>query len=226
MKKLINHISFIFFVCFITTISFANSPNKNKEIIDAHVYIENKFSGVEVKPIVEAFYTWMGETKGGITIHPPTLEQKIYFHNVLKPNIVDDDSLNLDHVKSAPVAWGGACSKDFFIMRVLSSDPIVMLIDQGKDSNVGVLAYTFLGCKYKFIAVVADRIQDDEMLKTVLIHELGHMWGLPDNTKGNLSIMNGLYPMSKCITKSDIEELYELYGKKEVAKSLGGCDSK
>jgi hypothetical protein len=225
LKKLINHISFIFFVCFITTISFAGSPS-NKNIIDTHAYIEGKFSGVEVKPIVEAFYSWMEQTKGGVTIHPPTLEQRAYFYNVLKPNITDDDALNLDQVKSVPVAWGGACSKDFFVMRVLSNDPIVMLIDGGKDSNVGVLAYTFLGCKYKFIAVVADRIEDADMFKLVLMHELGHMWGLLDNTKGNLSVMNGMYPMSKCITKSDIEELYEIYGRKEVAKSLGGCDSK
>jgi hypothetical protein len=225
LKKLKNHLYFIFIISLITTISFAGSP-PNKNIIDTHAYIEGKFSGVEVKPIVEAFYTWMEETKGGVTIRPPTLDQRAYFYNVLKPNITDDEALTLDLVKSPPVAWGGACSKDFFIMRVLSNDPIVMLIDGNKESGVGVLAYTFLGCKYKFIAVVADRIEDYEMFKLVLIHELGHMWGLLDNTKGNLSIMNGMYPMSKCITKSDIQDLYEIYDRKEVAKSLGGCDSK
>ena len=219
---------FILFVCLITTISFADSP-KNTTLIESNAFIEGKFSGVELKPIVESFYTWMSETNNAIKIAPPTESQRNYFYRVLRQAINDPDELEIDYTKHPSIAWGGSCSKDFFVIRVLSIDPIVRLIDSSKNSDdnddrrLGVLAYTFLGCRYKFIAIVADRIEDEEMFKLVVLHELGHMWGLPDNEKGNLSIMNGIYPMSKCITKSDIIDLYEAH-KKNVPSNIKGCN--
>lgn len=217
---------FILFLCLITTISFADSP-KNITLIESNAFIEGKFSGVEMKPIVESFYTWMSESNGAIKISPPTEVQRAYFYKIMRHAINDPDELDLDYTRHANIAWGGACSKDFFVIRVLSIDPIVRLIDNSKNSGdvdrqLGVLAYTFLGCRYKFIAIVADRIEDEEMFKLVVLHELGHMWGLPDNEKGKLSVMNGIYPMSKCITKSDIIDLYEAH-KKNVPTNIKGC---
>lgn len=221
-------IFFILMLCLITTISFANSPEKNTSpLIESNAYIEGKFSGIEIKPIIDSFYTWMSETNGDIKIKPPTEEQRLYFYKLLKPALNDHEELDLDYVKFPSIAWGNSCVKSFFIIRVLSSDPTVKLIDNYKnddsESRKGTLAYTFLGCRYKFIAIVADRILDEEMFKSVLLHELGHMWGLHDNTKGDQSIMNGLYPMSDCITKSDIQDLYEIYEKPERAKKAKGC---
>lgn len=218
---------FILFICLITTISFAESP-KSTVLIESNAFIEGKFSGVEIKPIVESFYTWMNVSNNAIKILPPTETQRTYFYKVMRNAISDPDELELDITKHPSIAWGGACSKDFFIIRVLSIDPIVRLIDNSKNSDnddrqLGVLAYTFLGCRYKFIAIVADRIEDEEMFKSVVLHELGHMWGLPDNEKGNHSIMNGIYPMSNCITKSDMIDLYEVHMKKPPA-NIGGCN--
>jgi hypothetical protein len=223
----VKNLFFILFICLITTISFADSPKSNT-LIECNAFIEGKFSGVEMKPIVESFYTWMNVSNGAIKISPPTEVQRAYFYKVMRHAINDPDQLDLDATRHPTVAWGGACSKDFFVIRVLSIDPIVRLIDNSKnsgdsDKQFGVLAYTFLGCRYKFIAVVADRIEDEEMLKAVILHELGHMWGLLDNEKGNSSIMNGVYPMSKCITKSDIIDLYEAH-KKNVPSNIKGCN--
>jgi len=230
----VKKIYFMFFICLITTISFAEPPSKKEYIptIESYAYIEGKFSGVEIAPIIESFYTWINETRGDIKINPPTVEQRNYFYKVLKPSIIDDENLHLDYTKNPKIAWGNSCSKNFFILRVLSNDPTVMLIENSKNSDneneskKGILAYTFLGCRYKYIAIVADRIIDEEMFKSVIIHELGHMWGLPDNEKGNQSIMNSSYPMSTCITKSDLEDLYEIHGKKEKVKFFGGCNPK
>lgn len=230
MKKILYNCFFVFLVCLISTLSFAEAPKNNKNLIESYVLIEHKFSGVELNPIVDAFLTWSQETKNDIIVNPPTIEQKLYFHKVLLPNIGDEDSLALDN-SDPKKAWGNSCSKNFYILRTVSSDPRVMLIDNIKNENnsdrrTGVLAYTFLGCKYKFIVVVADRINDEEMFKVVLMHELGHIWGLPDNEKGQLSIMNGMYPMSTCITKLDIQTLYDIHEKKIPSKLINsGCSN-
>lgn len=86
------------------------------------------------------------------------------------------------------------------------------------------MAFTFTGCSYKFIAVVADRMSNEKMMYTTMLHELGHMWGMKDNKEGSKSIMNGSWPGAECITKRDLREVYEIHGKKNKEQRAAGCN--
>lgn len=217
------------------TVSATEKPkveekHEHSAIIDSRALIANDFSGMESKPIVAAFYEWMKETKGDILIFPPVSADAEYFKKMYLTDdgdFIPSDNIQLDMsiVSAGLDPWGDDCSQTFYILRTTSESSIVRAIDSTKDGST--LAFTYPGCFYKFIFVVADRISSEEEMKTVMIHELGHMWGLPDNQKGENSIMNGMYNnMSKCITKEDMKELYELHGASMFLEGDMGCETK
>ena len=121
--------------------------------------------------------------------------------------------------------WGPQCSNVFYVLRTTSEDPIVRGLDEAKGAST--LAFTYSGCIYKFVFVVADRMSTIEELNTVMVHELGHVWGLDDNELGKESIMNGSYnDMSECITKRDMKELYKKRHASDKLRPEIGCTPK
>jgi len=200
-------------------------------LIDSRALILNDFSGMESKPIVEAFYTWMKETKGDVRIFPPVSADAVYFKKLYLNDVgefIFADSIQLDMamIQNGMNPWGSECPHTFYVLRTTSESSIVRAIDKSKD-GASTLAFTYSGCFYKFIFVVADRISTEEELRTVMMHELGHMWGLPDNERGRSSIMNGMYNnMSMCITKQDMRDLYDLYNPSMFLEKDMGCEVK
>lgn len=217
-------------VVVLTTMSFigaisASEAKRDPEksmIIDSRALIQSDFSGIETRPIVRAFVTWMNETEGDIMIMPPSDADALFFNLIMKDG--DGDlrvfDMELDQDAKVPEPWAKNCRQSFYIIRVTSENAVVKALD-GEDRQI--MAFTFEGCVFKFIAVVADRMQDEEMMYTTMLHELGHMWGLKDNTRGKDSIMNGSWPGSKCITKHDLQDVYDVHHKHGMAPPKSGC---
>lgn len=226
MHKFFKHILVTAFVMsFIGSIS-ASEPARNSEktkFIVSRVMIQDEFSGLETGPIVKAFVSWMEETQGDILILPPTLSDGMFFDVAIKGEEGKDFSVfdkDLQADASNPEPWANGCRHTFYLLRVSSNHPVVKSLD-GEDREI--LAFTFTGCAYKFIVVVADRMRNENMLYTTMLHELGHMWGLPDNKDGKESIMNGSWPGSKCITKKDLHDVYDKHNKHNMEPKDRGC---
>lgn len=213
-----------FIMSFIGTIS-ASEPTRDPEktkLIDARALIQDDFSGLETGPIISAFVSWMNETRDDITIMPPTEVDGLFYDIAIKGSGNDISVFDMDLQADGrnPDPWSKGCRHTFYVIRITSNHPVVKALD-GEDRQI--MAFTFTGCAFKFIAVVADRMRDENMLYTTMLHELGHMWGLPDNKDGKSSVMNGSWPGSNCITKKDLRDVYEKNGKQGMEPKDRGC---
>lgn len=219
---------FAFFTSFIGVLgaSEAKRDPEKTHLITTRAMIQDDFSGLEATPIVKAFVSWMEETRGDILVSPPNESDGVFYDVVMKGDGNDLQVFDMDLKSdgSTPDPWDKGCRHTFYIVRVTSNNSVVKAIDKDRDSEV--LAFTFSGCAFKFIAVVADRMRDEKMMYTTMLHELGHMWGLPDNKDGQLSIMNGSWPGSSCITKKDVADVYNRNGKPSAAPKDTGCTAK
>lgn len=215
-----------FIMSFIGTISASEpirDPEKTK-LIDARALIQDDFSGLESGPIISAFVSWMNETRGDITIMPPTEADGLFYDIAIKGSGNDISVFDMDLQADGrnPDPWSKGCRHTFYVIRITSNHPVVKALD-GEDKQI--MAFTFAGCAFKFIAVVADRMRDENMLYTTMLHELGHMWGLPDNKDGKSSVMNGSWPGSNCITKKDLRDVYDKNNKQGMEPKDRGCPS-
>jgi len=228
MRKLLKRAAITLLITsFIGTLGAAEAkrdPAKT-HLIDSRAMIEDNFSGLETTPIVKAFVAWMNETQGDILIMPPTEADGLFYDLIMKGDSkevnLDPEALLADGKIKDP--WSKGCRQTFYVIRITSNHPIVRGLD-GEDRQI--MAFTFAGCVSKFIAVVADRMKDEEMMYTTMLHELGHMWGLPDNKSGVNSIMNGSWPGSSCITKRDLADVYEAMGKGGMEPKETGCSGR
>ena len=196
-------------------------------MIASRALIQDDFSGVESEPIVKAFVSWMATTNGDVIITPPTEQDGAYFDLLMSDSNGNVNVFDMDLTAdgSRPQPWSESCRHTFYILRLTSRHPVVKMLDNARSGeSKEILAFTFTGCMYKFIAVVADRMRDQNLMYTTMMHELGHMWGLADNTAGSNSIMNGSWPGAMCITKKDIKDLYELHGRSDSIPADAGCD--
>lgn len=225
---------FALILTFVGVISAAEPAPKTdsskSNLIKSHALITDSFSGLEITPISRAIKEWIRITEGDITVLPPKKSDGVFYNKLLRgEGDVAISSLAISYLnESSEKPWDSDCNNTFYILRTTSRDPVVKLLDNVKSSeneneNVGILAFTYTGCFLKYIVVVADRIDDEKVLYETMLHELGHMWGLLDNEKGDKSVMNGMYPMSTCITKEDLEDLYEIFDKKDLASKRSGC---
>ena len=217
----------ILFITFVGVISAATPPtrdSKQSHLLTTHALITSDFSGVEAAPITNAIRSWMKETSNDITVLPPEQSDSMFYEMLIRGSVSAISDMALMYSDENKDPWGEDCRNNFYIIRTTSRDPLVKALDNREgDPASGVLAFTYLGCFFKYIVVVGDRMHNEELMYTTMLHELGHMWGLPDNERGQLSVMNGIYPMAPCITKTDLFETYEVFGKSVHVPTKGGC---
>ena len=230
MRKIFRNVCVFSVVASLVGVLSASEARRDPQkthLISSRAMIQEDFSGLESTPIVMAFYAWMEETQGDISIDPPEEIDGFFFDAAVKGDSHELQVFDLDLKADAtnPDPWQQGCRHTFYVVRVTSSHPTVKAIDSAGEGSREVLAFTFSGCNFKFIAVVADRMRDEEMLYTTMLHELGHMWGLPDNKAGKDSIMNGSWPSSMCITHKDIVDVYAA-NKKPGMEPKTGCTRK
>lgn len=227
MRYNLKRLSVFFFILTLISIISASEKKKpeeveHKQMIVSRALIEDDFSGIEAAPIVRSFISWMNETHGDILVLPPTEADGMFYDVVMKGTSQGSGAfeMSLDADGKIPDPWGPKCRHSFYIVRTTSKSDIIRALD---GENRQILAFTFTGCMFKFIVVVADRMRNDEVMYATMLHELGHMWGLPDNEEGQLSIMNSHYPTSKCITKNDVARVYALHNMSQFVPQDGGC---
>lgn len=216
-------------LAFVGALSAAEKPSRDpskSHLLTAHALITDGFSGLELLPLSNAIRTWMKETSNDIVVLPPEQSDSFFYKTLLRgegDSAISDIALSyLDDSKLNP--WREGCRNTFYVIRTTSRDPLVKVIDdRDGDPSTGVLAFTYPGCLFKYIVIVADRMESEEFMYGTMLHELGHMWGLPDNERGLLSVMNGMYPMSPCVTKTDLFETYGVFGKGNHVPKAGGC---
>ena len=232
MRKIYKNVCVFSFIASLVGTLSASEPGRDPQkthLISSRAMIQEDFSGLEATPIIKAFYSWMEETTGDISIDPPSESDLLFYDMIIKGSSYDlqvfDFDLKADATNRDP--WQKGCRQTFYVIRVTSSHPTVRAIDSAGASGEAheVLGFTFSGCNFKFIAVVADRMRDEEMMYTTMLHELGHMWGLPDNKAGKNSIMNGSWPASHCVTRKDIVDLYSVNKKPGMEPPKTGCKS-
>lgn len=220
--KYVTTIAFVMSFIGIISASEAQKPTEDTQLVTTNALITEEFSGVETQIIVKAFVNWMAETRGDVMILPPEEKDLMYYDVLMKGDSPTFDIFEMDLSSDArsPDPWSKNCRSTFYVIRITSSHPVVQAFEaEGRH----VMAFTFTGCAYKFIAVVADRMSNEQVMYTTMLHELGHMWGMKDNQEGEKSIMNGSWPGSKCITKRDLKEVYEINGKKGKEPLGAGC---
>ena len=202
----------------------ARDPKKS-HLLTAHALITDDFSRLELLPLSNAIRSWMKETSGDITVLPTDQADSIFYEIMIRgeeASAISDTALTYPDDSKNP--WKAGCRNTFYVIRTTSRDPLVKILDnRDGDPSSGVLAFTYTGCLFKYIVIVADRMESEEFMYGTMLHELGHMWGLPDNERGQLSVMNGMYPMAPCITKTDLFETYEVFGKSNQVPKKGGC---
>lgn len=215
-------IAFVMSFIGVISASEAQKPVENTQLITTNALITEGFSGVESSILVKAFISWITETRGDIMILPPEERDGMYYDIIMKGDSPTLNVLDMDLTGDAkvPDPWSKNCRSTFYVIRITSSHPVVQALDAEKRQ---IMAFTFTGCAYKFIAIVADRMSNENVMYTTMLHELGHMWGMKDNKEGDKSIMNGSWPGAKCITKRDLKEVYEINGKKGKEPTDAGC---
>ena len=228
MSKIFKFVTIvILFITFVGVLSAAEKPSrdpKKSHLLTTHALITSDFSGVEAIHIANAIRSWMKETSNDITVLPPEQSDSMFYEMLIRGSTSIISNMALTYPDENKDPWAEDCRNNFYIIRTTSRDPLVKALDnRDNDSASGVLAFTYLGCFFKYIVVVADRMNDEKLLYTTMLHELGHMWGLSDNERGQLSVMNGYYPMAPCITKADLFETYEIFGKSIHVPTKGGC---
>lgn len=229
MPKILKFVTVLtILLTFVGVLSAAEKPARDpskSHLITSHALITEGFSGLELAPLSNAIRTWMKETSNDITVLPPEESDSIFYNMMIRgedSTVISDIALTYPDDYKNP--WKVGCRNTFYVIRTTSRDPLVKAIDdQDGDPTTGVLAFTHPGCLFKYIVIVADRMDNEELMYVTMLHELGHMWGLPDNERGKLSIMNGMYPMAPCITKTDLFETYEVFGKGNQVPKKGGC---
>lgn len=198
---------------------------KKSHLLTSHALIADDFSGLELLPLSNAIRSWMKETSNDITVLPPE-QSDIFFYEIMirgdEASAISETAMTYPDDSKNP--WKAGCRNTFYVIRTTSRDPLVKSLDnRDGDPTTGVLAFTYTGCLFKYIVIVADRMNNEDVMYGTMLHELGHMWGLPDNERGQLSVMNGIYPMAPCITKTDLFETYEVFDKSNQVPKKGGC---
>lgn len=185
------------------TVSVVESPSPDNKLI-AKVFIDDKFSGLERESITEGVKEWERATDGTVRFNilpRGTWNVNDRLLTVPKP----DSATHITH-----------CSKDIYIVRAFSKDKLVTSIESAIKEQTGekiVLAgYTNSSCQVKWILIVADRIETEDVYVEVTVHEMGHMLGLRHVT---LQEMTCMYPSleysTKCVTQLDTEQFCNIW---------------
>ena len=104
----------------------------------------------------------------------------------------------------------------FIMAKKIPADIVVKFTDKtdGSDGDIGSYAITIMGgqiTKGEIIIAPNPQINSQDMIFTVMLHEIGHVLGLHD-TKRNIGIMHTPVNTKQDIASNDIIKLFKLYG--------------
>lgn len=163
-------------------------PPKVSEATHIHrtLYVDNRFSDEEALVITQVAKRWTEAT-----------------------NHIAEIDVAFMPTQIAPVDH----SLSIMVLDVSPSFPSVIILDQlNNNSTCGV--YNARELEYPVIAVVMERIDDIDLFRKVVMHEVGHALGL-EHLKGDENIFTLMYPltglMSPGITTRDLVAFCKIY---------------
>jgi len=191
-KKLFLFILLCLSVIFCTKIKY---PISNQENLSKKVYIDTKFTSSERRKIEEALNNWKCSTNS-------------YVHYMIVGNLSTKEYEDLYDENT------------LFIEKTNSYNPIIVEEnDKKQDHSFNVVGYYQRNLNKKdYILIVDDLIGNDELFFGVVLHELGHSYGLVHSLDPN-AIMYPTLTHNLILTKQDLENFCDAY-KCDASKML------
>jgi hypothetical protein len=183
-----------------------NGPTVNSQRIHRKVFFEPALTKEEVDATLDAMQDWVDNTHGLISFEFPT-------------GPAPDGVLH----------WKGAgCNDSMYILVTTSDTPLVRDYEAQKrksgdlPSTQETLAFTTNDCEVHTTTIIRDRIEGRNELYRVMLHEMGHQWGI-DHVKDGESMMRpSMDDASVCLTKKDMELFCDLHDCE--ADKMGYCE--
>lgn len=194
-------ISFLFLFLLSSCALLSSRPKEIKAEFTRQfiLHVDEQFTKVDRDIVVDSFIQWQHDTHGVVRfVVSPT-----------KWNSIVDD---LDYY----VNDEDGCTLDVYVASINSSNNSIKELEKGGSSG-NTLGFTQRQCEKKIVAFVMDRIHNQksqlQLLKSVGIHEAGHLIGLAHIPVPEESIM---YPSADhsatCPTRLDMSQLCLKYG--------------
>lgn len=192
-------IFYVFCLFLIALLLYPSFSNPTKKYLlgptSAHktIYVADNFSEEEYGFVKDAAKEWADETKGIITFD-------IYFGFTFK----NYESMKYDR-------------NVMVLVKANSDEPIVDALD--KRIKVTILGYFLTKTGTQTVLIVPDRLENEDLFRATVIHELGHSIGLKHIDERD-AIMYESLGSEVHLTKQDIKHLCKTYYCDE--SSLGG----
>jgi hypothetical protein len=204
-------------------------------MINGSVIIEPVFSGPERDIIVSVIEEWELASNGGIHLTISDNPNREYHEMITirqiraneaakktalasgKPAALDEEGDaepddGEDGVTSHEDFWNTShgCTNQLVILRTTSRNPKIMKmeIDSGMtagENSTGFMGYTNPNCGLKYIMLVVDRLNSTKSFHDVIIHELGHAFGLRHTFNKWGGVMYAENEQAPCVTKQDMD---------------------
>jgi hypothetical protein len=180
---------------------FNNKPKEIKAELTRQfiLHVDEQFSKVDHDIVVDSFVRWQHDTHGVIRF-------------VVSPTKWNSTTDDLDY----SVNDDDGCTLDVYVASITSKNKSIVELEKGNVSG-NTLGFTQRQCEKKIVAFVMDRINNQksklQMLKSVGIHEAGHLIGLAHIPVPNESIMfPSIDHSATCPTRLDMSQLCLKYG--------------
>jgi hypothetical protein len=160
--------------------------------IDLKVYVDDNFNFFQKVAIIKGLDEWDRATNGMVTFHTVnerwTSDQN--FHDVGQPDENGDIT----------------CSHSLHVINVTSEQQYVADIEE--QLSQPIYGFTQSKCAYKFVLIVTDRANNNDIIKQTMTHEMGHVLALDHTPVPYRSIMfPGDGYAARCVTDLDIYQL-------------------
>lgn len=191
-------------ILFYFVLSCTHQFNKPKEINVERVqtfilHVDEGFTKAEKDVVIDSFVEWERDTHKIVRFVLSTAKWNSKIDST--DSSVDDEN---------------GCTIDVFVARIESSNKFVQEFEKRHNTNNNTLGLTLRQCSAKHVAFVMDRIEaykNPTLLRTVGVHEVGHVIGLDHIPVPNETVMfPSVDHVLSCPTALDMKQFCLLYG--------------
>jgi len=164
--------------------------------IRKYIRIDHHFSTQEREIIFDALNTWESATK-----------------NFVKFNIINAYATSLNGYEDSKTLIANNDHRHYEvniidIIKTYSHDDIILKVD--KYEKMPILGYACFLYYSNFTLLVTDRLTNDQMFKTIILHEMGHLLGMFHNKKRHTLMYPYYNSIVDTITKYDLRSFCKI----------------